>query len=181
MQILSESACVKLWDEFSVPENIRVHCRLVAKVAVFLAEKLRAKGVKVDVELVQAAALLHDLMKFHCLRSGGDEYGQVERVLAERGWPEAGSICRKHGLFSLLLPGELVSWEEKLVFYADKRAKHAELVSIDARLDDLAARYAASNPTAKAKIEACRPLLRALERELFSQIGVSPSLDGLNP
>ena len=176
MQVPSEAECEQLWEQFQVPENIRAHCRLVAKIAVHLAGELRAKGVDVNVELVRASALLHDLLKLQAQRTGGDEYRQVERVLAERGWPEAGSICRKHGLFSLLLPGELVSWEETLVFYADKRAKHVELVSIDARLDDLAERYVASNPTAKAKIEACRPLLRALERALFSQIGGSVDL-----
>ncbi len=176
VQVFSESACAALWDEFAVPENVRAHCRLVSRVAAYLAEKLRAKGVQVEVEPVRAAGLLHDLLKIRAQRVGGDEYAQVERVLSERGFPAIGRVCGRHGLYSILLPRGLETWEEKLVFYADKRVQHDRLVSVEERITDLAARYGANDPLAKAKILACLPLVKALEREIFSQIDASIDL-----
>jgi len=180
LKLLAESECVKLWDEFTLPENVRAHCRLVSRVAVFLAEKLRAKGVPVEPEVVRCAALLHDLLKIQALRTGGDEYRQVERVLSERGFPALGRICARHGLFSILEPFPDRGWEEKLVFYADKRVQHDKLVSVEERLADLETRYGAQNPHEAAKIQACLPLVKALEREIFSLIGGPVELAELN-
>ena len=176
---LSEAECVKLWDEYALPANVRAHCRLVSRVAGFLAEKLRAKGIQVQPQVVRCAALLHDLMKVHAIQAGGDEYAQVERVLSERGFPVLGRICARHGLYSILEPFPDRGWEEKLVFYADKRVQHDQLVSVEERLEDLAARYGAGNPHEAAKIRACLPLVKALEREIFDLIGESPELKAL--
>ena len=83
-KIPSEARCVALWDRFDMPEHIRAHSAKVALVAVQVAEVGRAKGFDVDVELVRASALLHDLAKIYCIRHGvGVVVGQNDfRVVA---------------------------------------------------------------------------------------------------
>lgn len=51
----------KIWDKYGLPENVRKHCIEVAKLALEIAEKAKAKGYDVDVEAVKLGALLHDI------------------------------------------------------------------------------------------------------------------------
>ncbi len=51
----------RLWDKYSLPENVRKHCTEVAKLAVEMAERARQNGYDVDVEAVKLGALLHDI------------------------------------------------------------------------------------------------------------------------
>lgn len=55
--------CLDLLKQYRVPEHIVSHSIIVAKLAVFLAEKLKEKGIPVDIELVDRACLLHDIAR----------------------------------------------------------------------------------------------------------------------
>jgi len=63
IKLPTQQQCLDYFEEYKVPENIQRHCLKVQEVAVFLAGKLKNSGVKINIELVQAAALLHDLFK----------------------------------------------------------------------------------------------------------------------
>src|SRR3989338_10945813 len=51
------------FDDFHVPDNFKQHCFLVNRIAVFLAEELKATGEHIDLDLVDILSLLHDLFK----------------------------------------------------------------------------------------------------------------------
>jgi putative nucleotidyltransferase with HDIG domain len=53
--------CFNIIKEYHVPSHILGHSLAVAQLAVFLAERLKEKGVTVDVEQVDRACLLHDI------------------------------------------------------------------------------------------------------------------------
>ena len=61
--------CLRLMGEYGMLENIIAHSLKVARVALFLSMELNKKGQRVDLGLVEAASLLHDLTKTECLKT----------------------------------------------------------------------------------------------------------------
>lgn len=52
---------VKILEKSGCHEKVVLHCEAVAKFATVITKRLQERGVKVDADLVQAGALLHDL------------------------------------------------------------------------------------------------------------------------
>ena len=64
MNIPTVPECYKLLNEVgALPQNIIRHSEQVTKVALYLGRKLIEKGEKVNLELLRAACLLHDIAK----------------------------------------------------------------------------------------------------------------------
>lgn len=146
--------------EFHVPLHVRRHCAAVAEFALELGKKLIAVGEKIDLPLLRQAALLHDLVRivdfreFHpekfpdpvtaediaCWRELRKKYTGMHhalagsRILEERGFPEIAKLVKKHRYLQIVEGFD--SWEEKLLYYADKRTKHDKIVSLKERLED---------------------------------------------
>ena len=114
-------------------DNIRAHSLQVTRVAVVLA-----RGLGLDENFVTAGALLHDVAKTKCL-NGACNHAE-----------EGGLICMKHG-FSEIAPIVhehviLVNYHRplsplELVYYADKRVRHDEIVSLSERQVYIEERY----------------------------------------
>ena len=69
------------------------------------------------------------------------------------------------------------TWEEKLVYYADKRAMHDQIVPLQERLDEAHHRNAARRKASGidfAEIERIDVAIFDLQAELFSLIGLDP-------
>ena len=86
-----EAQCVRLWDRYGTPEPVRAHCRAVCEEALSLGEELRRAGVRVDIPLLTAGALLHDLM-----RHKKDHPKEGARCLLKEGYPMPAQIILRH-------------------------------------------------------------------------------------
>ena len=53
--------CEELLEKYGTPEHVRNHCREVARTAFVIASALNEKGYDLDLELILAAGLLHDI------------------------------------------------------------------------------------------------------------------------
>ena len=60
---MSVKSCLDLLEKHGVPRHIVAHSLKVHEVAMFLAERMDAKGVRVNKALVGALALLHPTHK----------------------------------------------------------------------------------------------------------------------
>lgn len=164
--IPSKEECYRLWDGYHMPENIRRHTLQVTRIAVFLARKLNQNGVKVNVTLVERGALLHDIDKILTIKN--NKHGEVaEQILLRRNYPELARIAITHRFKYIRDP--TLSWEEKVVNYADKRVKHDQIVSLDERFTDLLIRYDVKVPDHEAI-----QMFFQLEKELFRMIHLDP-------
>ena len=130
--------CLKILKENNVPDNIIAHSRQVCGVALKIAGLLEKRRIKVDKGLVAAGALLHDVKK----ASQDDHVAEGFKLLKSLGFGEVAEVIKKHGLYNLdkeeFVPK---TWEEKIVFYADKRAKGDRIVSVDERFEYIKQRY----------------------------------------
>lgn len=190
-----------LMQEYHVPLHVQRHCMQVGRIAAYFAERMVERGLSVDVLLAKQGGLLHDLVKIVDFQTWAPEtFPQTvtqedlavwmatrtrfkgihhadagAQILLERGEKELARVIRKHK-FAQILDEEdpLQTWEEKLVYYADKRVKHDQIVSLLDRLEDGRARYAftpkAQEDSARAEI-----LILELEKELCVVAGITDS------
>jgi len=163
----NEKECLGILSENKVPENVIEHSRTVVKLAVEIAEKMKAKGIEVDVELVRAGAWLHDLDKIETLGMKGCHGRRACEQLREKGLYELAEIAKKHVLENA---GKLKTLEEKIVFYADKRVVENKVVSLRERLKFIRSKYGSRSKDAMKKILASEPAVIELEKKLMAMI-----------
>src|SRR3989338_827222 len=94
MKIPTKEECLKILKDNNVPDNIIAHTKKVCEFSLKVCGVLEERGIKVNRELVAAAALLHDIKK---LKPGDHEIEGAEYV-ESLGYPEVGVWIKKHGL-----------------------------------------------------------------------------------
>ena len=92
------------------------HGRFVAKIALKIARELNKKDADLDEKLIEASALLHDVLK-----GKADHAVQGGRLLSELGYPEIGKIIANHMDGKMKISPNSFS-ELEVVFLADKLA-----------------------------------------------------------
>jgi HD superfamily phosphohydrolase YqeK len=181
-----ESDIIQWRKELALPKRICDHCNAVSALAQTLSEQLLSRGVLLRPKALHLSALVHDLLRFIDFVPGAghgpdedqepDEWASWKtkfkdtrheaacaKLLEERGYPELASIVAVHGL---TLPSPKRSTiEQKLLFYADKRVKNDEVVTLEERFADFRARYTDGENTKKGN--AWFAEAKALEKELF--------------
>ena len=193
----------EILKRYHVPSHIIKHSVTSAKLAVFLAQRLNDNGVQVDINLVDRACLLHDILRICDFSSSdysrfeqpvteddkakwrrlkekysrlGHEYAAYKLLKAE--YPLLALTIRKHKYMALLDEAEKpTTWEEKLVYYADKRVMHDKIVPLKERLEEAhtrSARQHSSTAQSKLNIAKVDSLLFRLEEQIFANIGLNP-------
>ncbi len=154
--------------------HIVQHSELVTHVALLIARKLNSRGQHLDLALVEAGALLHDITKTICIQTKENHAQTGGELLASLGCPAIANIVRQH---ICLDPGSSdpnAVTEAEVVNYADKRVKHQEVVDIDERFRDVLDRYVKKLPGLQARLEEVQLETQLLERKIFSKIDISP-------
>jgi putative nucleotidyltransferase with HDIG domain len=170
MKFPSNEECLAWYEELGTPENIIDHVKAVNRIANLIAQELKKKGIRIDLDIVDRASLLHDLDKWNCINDRTLNHGFVtEQMLTRKGFPQLGFYARQHRADLIL--EKLDSWEEKVISYADKRCNGDKVVSIKERYDYVNEKYPAKDM--KKRNEEIR-LFFELEKELFSIMGMKP-------
>ncbi|HKW77575.1 MAG TPA: HD domain-containing protein [Candidatus Limnocylindria bacterium] len=136
-----------------------------------LAEALSAHGADLDVDLVTAAAWLHDIGRSPLVRGDARDHADLSGlIVAAEGLPELVEIVRRHPVYTLNDPLRAPrTLPERIVYYADRRGGLA-IMSAEERLREQAERF----PEHAAAIRATLAPVKALERELFAGLPFGP-------
>ena len=171
MKLPTKQECIKLWNEFSLPENIRDHILLVTRLSLFLAKKLKKQGIQININLLEKAALLHDLDKMQTVGRDIEDHGLVSsEILLKKGYSkELAELVRRHRMDIENKPSN--SWELKVLRYADARSLGDRIVSIEERFGYVKKRYPHMR---KKKYNYIVPLLKKLEKEICNKINIKP-------
>ena len=179
MDIPSRQECFKLLEKYKVPKPIVGHSEQVAKVAVYLGRAFAAGGEEINIPLLEASALLHDIDKMLCIEDGEKKHAfEGFKILEKEGFPEIAAIVREHRV-SHILEARFSCIESKLLYYSDKRVKHEKIVSLGKRYEYLFERYGSISEEAKQRLVESKPLAFALEKEIFEKIKEKPDMGGL--
>jgi putative nucleotidyltransferase with HDIG domain len=154
-----------------VPGNIVRHSVVVGEIALFLSTALNRAGMEVQTRAVTAAALLHDIGKMEEVEGGGDHAAIGEAWLVKRGWPGIGVLVGRH--IRLPEPAWSAPHEAALLFYADKRVRHDQVVTLEERHADLVDRYG-PNPRVLGHMASMMEAAARVEHEIYARIGGRP-------
>jgi putative nucleotidyltransferase with HDIG domain len=168
----NKSECYQLIRSMAMLDNIVTHSEQVHRVAATLADCLIETGVELNGELIQAAALLHDITKTISLTTAENHAHSGEVLLERMGYPEVGAIIGQHvhlNHFSTQTPPN----EAEIVNYADKRVLHDRIVSLDRRMDYILDRYAKGDRLRKTYLALVNES-QALEEKLFNHLPFAP-------
>jgi uncharacterized protein len=153
MNLPTQKQCFDLWDKYKVPDNIKEHSKSVAKVADAAAILIEEKGVRINKELVNRGALLHDIAKIIAVNKNAEEsHAELGVEIAEKEnlGREIAEIIRKHYLSGF---DNQCTIEELVVNYADKRVTHDKIVPIKERFDYICSHYPRAIQPVKEKKE----------------------------
>ena len=169
INIPSHKECISLLKETETPHNIFLHVRKVQGIALFIADAFQKNGYGVNIELIRAAALLHDIKKYHEVIKKCTKHEREGGIfLSEKGYPEVAKIVMAHDT-SRIFDG-FKSWEEEILYYSDKRVIHDKVVSVVSRMKDGVKRY----PHEKENVIKLQEPLIAFEEQIFKKIGLQP-------
>lgn len=149
-----------------------MHVQLVAGVAYILANLMKEKGMDVDPILAQRGGLLHDICKLDKRNMVfPKDHGQMGYAwLKKRNQPILAKISEKHILNAILYPKRRPeTWEEKIVYFADKISEESTLVNLNTRIERLKRRY----PTHSKSIEESINSMNALQNEITEVLGLT--------
>lgn len=162
MNLPIRKECFDIIKEYHVPTHVLRHSLAVNKLAVFLAKRLNEKGRNINVDLVDRASLLHDIVrvcdfkeldythfegpiteedraKWEEIRTkykGIPHEDAAYNILKEK-YPELALTIKKHRYIIMLDEKERPkTWEEKLVYYADMRVMHDKIMPLKERLEE---------------------------------------------
>lgn len=208
LKVLTLNETRKLIRKYHMPVNIWKHTRRVTALCLYLGKKIIQNGIKVDLDKLKKAALLHDLVKVCDFNSFSlssvqqkvnpadlkvwkkikRDYGKVGHargaadILQKNGHADLAVLVLKHDFYSPVSVEKQdrpQSYEEKIIYYADKRVMHSNIVSIRQRLEDLDHRYytqqSHGGSIAKTKRQTVARCLFRLEKELCNAAGLKPA------
>lgn len=167
-----EHGCLALLRKYETPAHIIDHSVKVWHVAQVLGEALREDGHPIDMDLLKTACLLHDIAKYLCIREGLARHDRKgEEILRDEDLPQVGVIVGQHVILRDS-EGDPIR-EEHLLYYADKRVVHDEVVDLDRRFQYLIERYG-TFPQAEEKLQIMKRMTQALEDRLFQHVDFTP-------
>jgi len=168
MQIPTKDQCYQMICKMKMMDHIVVHSLQVCRVATFLTKHLNEQDNRLNFDLIQSAALLHDITKTRSFETREDHALTGGEYLIDRGYPEIGNLIRQHvKLDEYLITGTIS--EAEVLNYADKRVLHDEIVALDRRLDYILERYA-ETPAHRARINLLWQKTREMEIKLFKDL-----------
>jgi uncharacterized protein len=159
--------------QYGMLENIVDHSVEVANVALFLSTELNKRGQRIDLLLVEAASLLHDLTKTDSFKTKEDHARTGSQLLKGMGYKEVGEVVAQHVWLSHNVDPLLVS-EEEVVNYADKRVMHDRIVSLEERFSDLRDRYGRDQKSID-YLRQMERVIREIENKIFLILQINPN------
>lgn len=167
-------------DQYAMLDNIREHSCIVARVAETIVTNLDlpdAGSPPPATDLVLAGALLHDIAKTRCLDGSCQHAEEGMLICNEHGYSEIGAIVKEHVILSAFTRANYQRGKfsaRELVYYADKRVRHNEIVSLEQRLDYILDKYSRDIEYIKKRIRENFALCLELEGYLFNFLPFSP-------
>lgn len=171
--IPTREECLRLMEQHGMLEHIIHHSLEVARVALFLSLELNKKGQTIDLGLVEAASLLHDLAKTECLKTKEDHAKTGRQLLKGMGYERVGEVVAQHIRLEKEGNPSGISAEE-IVNYADKRVMHDRIVPLEERFNDLIERYA-KQPSGRETLEQLKRETRRMENKIFMILQIDPN------
>ena len=192
----------QLYEEWATPGHVRAHIEQVKNVAMQVAQAFVDKGEIINLNLLCAASMLHDISRVCDFRTMEREkfkedvtdekwekwqkcridYKGMHHAdiacdqLKKLGFPEVAEVVRAHKSVNIVdEPNSYDTLEKKILYYADKRVKHDEIVDLKERFRDGWERYGKyDDKKTRQLFEEVEKHTYELEKQLFGGLDIRP-------
>ena len=165
--------CFQLMDTYRMLPNIRAHSVVVARIAAFLTKCLIDRGLHLSLDTVIAGALLHDIGKTACLNTPENHAAKGREICLAEQLDGIGDIVAEHVILKNYSPDMELS-EKVIVYYADKRVNHDQVVSLEERLTYIIRQYGNGDRRLQKLIRTNFNRCVAIEKKIFSFLDFHP-------
>jgi len=201
-EIVPKEKIEEFYKEWTTPIHVRKHCKAVTYIANKVGNEFIKKGEIINANLIYSAGMLHDVARL-CDFGGLNRNGFQEEVtdekwttwqkqqvdfkgkqheqitnelLIKKGYKKTAEIIRLHRTLSIIEePEAFNTLEKKILFYADKRAKHDEVVDLEERFRDGRERNGQQNSEKEnLMFDIIKQQTIKLEKELFEKLDIGP-------
>jgi len=159
-EVFSSAECRALLnDRLHVPPAVAAHGRAVAEAAVRIGEALNQAGYSLNLRLIRAAALVHDMA-----RSSPDHARRGGDLLRDLDMPLMASIVETH--MDLSAPEGQPIGEAEVVFLADKLVQEDRWVGLAERFRrrlELSPEDSPAHDSARRRLDAARRISQRIE------------------
>ena len=121
--------CMQYLKEYNTPAHVIGHCRAVAETAYKIARELNKHGYDLNLDLIMAAGLTHDIARVE-----DEHWNRGAEFMAERGWLDEAEIIRVHMHYSPFSPLEELN-ETDMICLADRTVLEDAYAGLDKRMD----------------------------------------------
>jgi CTP:molybdopterin cytidylyltransferase MocA len=160
-QIPTPHECLMLLNEtYDAGEKIIDHGKTVAKVALALGKAIQQSKIDLNLDLLVAAGLLHDLA-----RNQRDHARVAMQILDNLDYPAVAEIVGAH--MDIQVEEQTAISEKEVVFLADKLVSGTRIVDLKARFDTAIKRYgseADALPTIKRRMDSALKIKQRVEQ-----------------
>ncbi len=197
-EIVGKNFVEHYWDKWQTPIHVRKHCQKVGEVAATIGEAFVKKGILVDLNLIKTAGQLHDMARvcdFNKLDRSvfqeevtdekweawvhqraafeGQHHADIAHAdLLKDGFKKTAEVIRLHNSLRILKEPEAYHeyLEAALVYYADKRVKHDQVVDLAERFRDARERNGGGDEAKEALYRRAQEKKCGLEEWIFGQV-----------
>jgi predicted HAD superfamily phosphohydrolase YqeG len=175
----SNNECFALLQLHAHDARLLRHDQVVALAAYLIARFCAENNLNINPILAHRGGLLHDLDKVATIKNYDQHGVDASKTLTDKGFPELARIALCHSIFSVLdhitFP---TSWEEKIVYLADKMVEGDKIVGVKRRLSGLMQNY----PQNIESFEKAVPIIQSMKDELLATIRMDEAalLDYIN-
>ena len=166
--------CFSLMEQHCMLPNIKDHSIMVARVAQIITAGLIKTGHRLSLDKVIAGALLHDIGKTACLENDDDHAARGYEICLAHNLESIADIVAEHVILRNYGMANGVS-EKEIVYYADKRVNHDQVVSLQDRLAYILDRYGLNNQKRCLAIKKNYALCQGLEKNMFAKLPFAPA------
>ena len=173
LDIPNVDECLGLMRQYHMLSNIKDHSIVVAQVAEVITNGLITAGHELSMDMVIAGALLHDIGKTACLGNDDDHAAKGFEICLAHDLNSIADIIAEHVILKNY-SAEKNFAEKEIVYYADKRVNHDQVVSLDERLEYILERYGLNNEIRCRAIKKNYDRCRDLEKRMFAFLAFEP-------
>ncbi len=167
--------CFDLIKKMKMMDHIIDHSVMVKNVADCMCRHLKPIYPKLNTDLVQVSALLHDITKTRSFITKEKHDKSGGKLLADLGYREVGNIIRQHVILDIYNNHKKAVTEAEIVNYADKRVLHHEVAPLFKRLAYILDKYGTTKEF-RQRIKTMWKNTEGLEKKLFKDLDITPDL-----
>lgn len=157
--------CLNMLQEYGTPGHVVRHCKAVTDTALRIAEALNKNGYNLNLELLQGAALLHDIARVE------DDHGLIgSQIAEERGYVEAAKLIKCH-MFYIIDPHKEKIDEQDILCLADRMVMEDNYVGLDIRMQYVLDKFK-GDPAAADRIRSRLEENRIIKKRIEEIIGM---------